>query len=143
MLEDVRAQLMETIETETAVKIFTARNLPQASAAERLERQAAIQIALRCAADIPLEVMRLCARGLKEAEKVAEHSVRAASADVQLGIALLHAAFDGARSSLEAKLGSLTDMQYIRFVVEEIANLSEDAAAAAQAARAALQVPAA
>jgi len=142
-LEDVRAQMIETIETETAVKIFTARNLPQASAAERLERQAAIQIALRAAADVPLEVMRLCVRGLREAEKVARHSVRAASADVQLGIALLHAAFSGARSSLEAKLSSLTDTQYIRSVVNEIASLSEEAATAAQAAKDALHVPAA
>lgn len=46
-LTDVQEQLMETIETETAVKIFAARNLPQASAAQRSERQAAIQIAFR------------------------------------------------------------------------------------------------
>ena len=30
-LTDVQQQLIETIETETAVKLFTARNLPQAS----------------------------------------------------------------------------------------------------------------
>jgi len=143
LLSDVQTQLLETIETETAVKIFTARNLPQATASERLERQAVIQIALRAAADVPLEVMRLCARGLRAAEKVAAHSVRAASADVQLGIALLHAAVNGARSSLEAKLGSLTDTQYIGSMVDEIASLSEEAATAAQAAKEALQVPAA
>lgn len=143
VLEDVRAQLLETMETETAVRIFTARNLPQANSAERLERQVAIQIALRAAADVPLEVMRLCVRGLKEAEKLAAHSVRAASADVQLGIALLCAAFDGARSTLEAKLGSLTDTQFTRSVIDEIASLSEEAATAAQAAKDALQVPAA
>ena len=70
-LSDVQEQLIETIETETAVRIFAARNMPQASAAQRVERQAALQIALRAAADVPLEVMRLCARGLKHAETVA------------------------------------------------------------------------
>jgi hypothetical protein len=86
------------------VRIFAARNMPQASAAQRVERQAALQIALRAAADVPLEVMRLCARGLKHAETVAAHSSRAALSDAQLGVALLHAAFNGARSSLEGKI---------------------------------------
>src|SRR6187431_2507492 len=52
-----RTQLIETIETETAVKLFTARNMPQASETQRSERQAAIQLALHASADVPLEVM--------------------------------------------------------------------------------------
>jgi len=140
-LSDLQEQLLETIETETAVKIFAARNMPQASAAQRSERQAAIQIALRAAADVPLEVMRLCARGLKQAETVAAHCSRAASADVQLAVALLHAAFSGTRSNLEAKISSLTDTQYITSVVDEIARLTEDATSATRAAESLLRVP--
>jgi hypothetical protein len=45
--------------------------------------------------DVPLEVMRLCARGLELAATVAAHSARPASADVQLGVTLLQAGFDG------------------------------------------------
>jgi formiminotetrahydrofolate cyclodeaminase len=56
-LTSLQQELIETIETETAVKLFTARNMPQASATQRSERQAAIQLALRAAADVPLEVM--------------------------------------------------------------------------------------
>ena len=85
-LSDVQEQLMEAVETETAVKVFAARNMPHASAAQRSERQAAIQIALQAAADVPLEVLRLCARGLRQAETVAVHSSRAASADAQLAV---------------------------------------------------------
>ena len=140
-LSDVQEQLIETIETETAVKIFAARNLPQASETQRTERQAAIELALRAAADVPLEVMRLCARGLKYAETVAAHSARAASADVQLGVALLHAAFSGARANLEGKLTSLTDTPYITSIVDEIARLSEETTAAMRAAESFLQVP--
>jgi hypothetical protein len=97
----VQRQLIETIETETAVKLFTARSMPQASDAQRSERLAAIQLALRASADVPLEVMRLCAQGLDLATTIAKHGARAASADVQLGVALLQAGFDGARSNLE------------------------------------------
>jgi formiminotetrahydrofolate cyclodeaminase len=49
-LSGVQEQLMEAIETETAVKIFAARNMPQTSERQRTERQAAIQLALRAAA---------------------------------------------------------------------------------------------
>lgn len=140
-LSEVQEQLIETMETETAVKIFAARSMPQASETQRTERQAAIQLALRAAADVPIEVMRLCARGLRLAETVAAHTSRAASADVQLGVALLHAAFSGARSNLEGKLSSLTDAPYITSIVDEIARLSEEAAAATHAAESFLQVP--
>ena len=140
-LSDVQEQLIETIGTETAVKIFAARNMPQASEAQRADRQAAIQLALRAAADVPLEVMRLAARGLKLGESVAAHCARAASADVQLGVALLHAAFSGARGNLEGKLSSLTDAPYLTFVVDELARLSDETTTAMRAAESFLQVP--
>ena len=62
-LSSLQEQLLETIETETVVKIYAARNMPQASATQRTEREAAIQLALRAAADVPLEVMRVCNLG--------------------------------------------------------------------------------
>jgi formiminotetrahydrofolate cyclodeaminase len=133
-LTSVRQQLMETIETETAVKLFTARNMPQASEAQRSERLAAIQLALRAAADVPLEVMRLCAQGLALAVTVAAHGARAASADLQLGVALLQAGFDGARSSLEGKLTSFTDPAYVASAVDEIGRLTGETIASTRAA---------
>jgi formiminotetrahydrofolate cyclodeaminase len=139
-LTDVQQQLIETIETETAVKLFTARHMPQASDAQRSERQAAIQLALRASADVPLEVMRLCTRGLQLAATVAAHSARPASADVQLGIALLQAGCDGSRSNLEGKLSSFSDAAYVTSVVDEIARLSGVAIAATRAAESVLKV---
>ena len=125
-LTSVQQQLIETIETETAVKLFSARSMPHASDAQRSERLAAIQLALRASADVPLEVMRLCAQGLELAATVAAHGARAAAADVQLGVALLQAGFDGARSNLEAKLSSFTDAGYVTSVADEIVHLTDD-----------------
>ena len=125
-LTSVQRQLIETIETETAVKLFSARSMPHASDAQRSERLAAIQLALRASADVPLEVMRLCAQGLELAATVAAHGARAAAADVQLGVALLQAGFDGARSNLEAKLSSFTDAGYVTSVADEIVHLTDD-----------------
>jgi formiminotetrahydrofolate cyclodeaminase len=140
-LTDVRQQLIETIETDTAVKLFTARNMPGASAAQRSERKDAIQLALRASADVPLEVMRLCARGLELAAIVAGHGARAASADVQLGAALLQAGFDGARCNLEGKLSSFIDAAYVTSIVDEIGRLTGETIASRRAAESLLKAP--
>jgi formiminotetrahydrofolate cyclodeaminase len=140
-LADVQHQLIETIETETAVKIFAARNMPRASEAQRVERQAAIELALQAAADVPVEVMRLCASGLKHAETVARHCSRAASSEVQLAIALLRIGFEGARSNLELKLSSLTNVGHTEVVVDEMARLTAEATRSANDAESLIQPP--
>jgi formiminotetrahydrofolate cyclodeaminase len=129
------------METETTVRIFAARNMPQSSETQRHERQAALQLALRAAAEVPLEVMRLCGRGLKYAATVARYSSHVASADVQLAIGLLETAFHGARTNLEAKLGIVADAGYVMEVINEIARLTEEAGASARAAQSHLQIP--
>ena len=140
-LGDVQDQLLETVETDTAVKIFAARNLPQASEPQRAERRAAIQFALRASADVPLEVMRLSARALTHAQSVAAHASRAASSDVQFAVGLLRTAFEGARLNLEAKLSSLIDAPYITSVVDEIARLSEEVSAVIHSTEGLMRVP--
>jgi methenyltetrahydrofolate cyclohydrolase len=140
-LGDVQEQLIETIETETVVKLFAARHMPQGSQTQRSKREAAIQLALRAAADVPLEVIRLCALGLKHAQTVAASSCRAAGSEVELAVALLRGGLTGARSNLEARLSSLTDVVYTKAVVEEIAQLSEEATTAARAAESSVKVP--
>jgi methenyltetrahydrofolate cyclohydrolase len=140
-LVELQEQLIETIETETAVKLFAARNMPQASQAQRAKREGAIQIALRAAADVPLEVIRLCALGLGHAQAVAASSCRAAGGEVELAVALLRVGLSGARSNLEARLSSLTDVVYTKAIVEEIAHLSEEATTAARAAELSVQAP--
>ncbi len=87
-LTRVQQELLETMETETVVRIQAARNLPQGSATHRTERDAAIQLALRVAADVPLEVLRLCGLGLTHAALVAEHGSRAAANEVRLAVTL-------------------------------------------------------
>lgn len=140
-LGGLQQQLMETVETETAVKLFAARNMPQANDLQRSERQAAIQLALRASADVPLGVMRLCARGLELAATVGSHGARAASADAQLSVALLQAGFDGARSNLESTLSRFADARYVTSIVDEIARLSDATTAARRAVASFFEAP--
>ena len=138
-LSSVQEQLMETIEVETAVKVFAARSMPQGTKTERRARQTAIQFALRAAADVPLEVMRLCAAGLNHAKTVAQCGTQAASAEVGLGLALLFAAFDGVRLYLESRIPSLTDAGYVTAVVDEMSRLNGEATTAVSVGRSSLR----
>jgi methenyltetrahydrofolate cyclohydrolase len=113
--------------------------MPQADQTQRSKREAAIQLALRAAADVPLEVIRLCALGLKHARVIAASSSRAAGGEVELAVALLRVGLNGARSNLEARLSSLTDVVYAKAVVDEIARLSDEATIAARAAESSVQ----
>jgi len=134
-------ELLETVETETAVRLFAARNMPQTSKLERADRERAIQLALRAAADVPLEIMRLCERALRHAHTVSDRSPRAASTEVELGVMLIDTAFNAARSILEAKLPILTDTVHVTSIADEIARLSHDAAVAVAAARSSVELP--
>jgi formiminotetrahydrofolate cyclodeaminase len=140
-LSDIHEQLFDMIETESAIKVLAARNMPQASHAQRVQREAALQLALRTAADIPLEVMRLGALGLEHAQTIAEHACRAASREVELAVALLRVGFSGARANLESRLSSLTDVVYTGGVVDEIVRLADASATAARGAELFLQAP--
>lgn len=140
-LTGLRQQLIETIETETAVRLFTAHNMPQASVAQRSDRQEAIQLALRASAEVPMEVMRLCAQGLELAAIVAAHGARAALADMQLGVALFQAGFAGAQANLEGKLSSFIDAAYIASVMDEIARLTSETTTSTRAAESMLKAP--
>lgn len=137
----IQEELLETVETDTAVKLFAARNMPQASTAERVKRESAIQFALRAAAEVPLEVIRLCGSALQRAKTVAGRSPRAASTEMELAVALLEAALNAARSNLEAKLPILSDGVHVASIAEEVAGLSHDAAVAAEGARSSMKPP--
>ncbi|HEU5255103.1 MAG TPA: hypothetical protein VFU28_03885, partial [Vicinamibacterales bacterium] len=59
--------------------------------------------------------------------------------DVQLGIALLQAGFDGARSNLERKLSSFTNAAYVTSVADETVRLTGETTASTRAAESLLK----
>src|SRR4029453_1006181 len=62
-LLNVQRQLAARIDVETTGRLIAAREMIQSNDMQRSAREAAIQVALRAAADVPLEVMRLSALG--------------------------------------------------------------------------------
>jgi formiminotetrahydrofolate cyclodeaminase len=118
-------QLADAIDADTAAynAVVAAYKLPKTTDQEKAARSEAIQRALRGATEVPLQVMRLSARGLAAAAIVAAHGNPSASSDVGVATALLRAGLEGARLNVEVNLGSIKDEGYKRAVADEVGRL--------------------
>ena len=141
-LASIEAQLVAAIDDDAAAfrDVIAARKHPRESEAERALRTAAIQRALRHATDVPLGIMRLSAEALTEAHALAPRVHRATAADATVAVLLLRAGFEGARATVDANLGGLTDAEYTAKARNEGSRLSEQAARGVEEAERLLRV---
>jgi len=135
----LQRRLLDAIDEQTVAALLTARRLPQSTERKRAEREAAIQVALRTAADVPLEVMRVAVHSLRQAEIIVARGSRPAVPDTALAVALLREGLIGARTSLEQKVPTLADETYTNAILDEMAHLSEAGLRAAETIAAVLQ----
>lgn len=118
--------------------VVAAYRLPKASDDEKAARKAAVQGALRGAAEVPLDVMRACQAGLTAAIDVARHGNPFASSDVGVALELLGAGLRGAALNVHANLGSIDDAGWVAGVRTEVEKLEAAAPLLAADTRAAL-----
>ena len=132
-LSRIEERLIDAMDADAAAYMYViaAQRAPKDTEAERGLRSAAIQVALRGATEVPLSIMRLCASALFEATEVAARARRSAVGDIAVAVTLLRAAIEGARLTIDANLGALTDAGYIKTVREEFRTLAERAESAA------------
>jgi methenyltetrahydrofolate cyclohydrolase len=137
----IRTRLTDAIDDDAGAydTVVAAYKLPKASADEQAARKAAIQLALRAATDVPLEVMRTAAMAIGHAKTIAANGHRAAASDVGVATALLRAGLRGAALNIEINAGSVSDQAYVDGVRAESARLSESAARTADEAEALLR----
>jgi formiminotetrahydrofolate cyclodeaminase len=114
-LADVRRQLADAIDADSTAydQVIAAYKLPRVSADEQQARKTAIGRALRAATEVPLDVVRLSASALAEAEPIARCGHRGALSDVGVAIALLRAGCQGARLNVETNLDGIRDDAYV------------------------------
>ena len=118
--------------------MFAARNMPQAS--RRNGRNAKRdQIALRAAADVRWKSTSVCTR--LTMPRPWRHQLSCRRRDGELAVALLRVGLTGARSNLEARLSTLTDVVYTKRSLRKVAHLTEKAMTAARAAEVSVQAP--
>ena len=118
--------------------VVAAYRLPKATDEEKAVRKAAVQSALRGAAEVPLDVMRACQAGLTAAIDVARHGNPSASSDVGVALELLTAGLRGAALNVHANLGSIDERGWVDGVRSEVEKLEAAAPLLAADARTAL-----
>jgi len=126
-LARIEERLIDAIDADAVAYryVITAQRQPGDTEAERGLRTASVQLALRGATEVPLSIMRLCSSALYEATEVAAHARRSTVGDIGVAMALLRAAAEGARLTIEANLGALTDASYVNTIREEFRTMAE------------------
>ena len=141
-LQRIEERLIDAIDADAVAYryVITAQRQPQDTQAEQGVRTAAIQLALRGATEVPLSVMRLCSSALYEATEIAARSRRSTVGDIGVAMALLRAAAEGARLTIDANLGAIKDDAYVKTVREEFQMMTERGEMAAAEAERLLRV---
>ena len=111
-------------DVEAFKKVSAAYRLPRADEAQKAARSAAIQSALRLAAEVPLDTARLCVEVLEVAEQAVPVLNQAVISDVLVGALLAQAALRGAAINVEINLASMTDAAAVAQHANELARLS-------------------
>ena len=125
--EAARANLLRLADDDaTAYAAFgAARKMPRDTEIEQRDREAATQTAARQASDIPLAVVRECARMMLALEAMAGRSNVNASSDLEVGARLATAAAHGAAANVLINLPSVGDDRYAGVTTSEVTDLLE------------------
>lgn len=116
--------------------VVAAYRMPKGSPEEQDQRRVAIQKALRVAAEVPLNAMRLCQAGLTAGMDVARRGNPAAASDVGVAFELLTAGLRGAALNVRANLASLADAAQAEAFRQELSRLERSSAELVEQGRA-------
>jgi formiminotetrahydrofolate cyclodeaminase len=125
------------VDSEAYNRVSAAYGLPKDTPEQKATRTQAIQIGLRAAAEIPLQVALACVEVLALAGPAAEEGNVNAASDAKVAALMAAAGFEGAAANVAINLASITDSKYredTEKVLEELrAKASEHAKAVYQA----------
>lgn len=112
--EALRKELPQLLEADTQVysKVMAAYRLPRKSAEEKEAREAAMQAALKEAADIPLAIAERCARVVELALPAAQMGNAWAVSDAGAGALLAEACMNAVLLNVYINLASIKDSDY-------------------------------
>ena len=130
-------RLLELVnrDSEAYEQVMAAYRLPKASDAEKAERSARIQDALRAAIDAPLDVVRTSAGALEHGTSVAALGNPNAASDAGVALELLGAAVRGAGLNVQINLASIKDARYAEDVRDQLSTQLRECEAAIESAR--------
>ena len=109
--QQLKDELLFLVDEDTAAfnKVMDAFGLPKESAEEKAARSAAIQLANKYAAEIPLRVMETALKSYQILAEMAEKGNPASISDVGVGLLATRACIDGAAMNVRINLAGLKD----------------------------------
>lgn len=129
--EALRRELPQLLEADAAGygKVMAAYRLPRKTDEQKQARQAAIQLALVEAVEVPLQIADRCAQVLKLALPAAELGNRWAISDAAAGALLAEASLRAALLNVYVNMASITDRAYVDSLRSKVAELTQDSEA--------------
>jgi glutamate formiminotransferase/formiminotetrahydrofolate cyclodeaminase len=124
--QQLKDELLFLVDEDTAAfnKVMDAFALPKESADEKAARSAAIQLANKYAAEIPLRVMETAFKSYQLLAEMAEKGNPASISDVGVGLLALRACIDGAALNVRINLTGLKDEKVRSALQEKVRGIS-------------------
>ncbi len=95
------------------MRLTQARKLPRGSDEEKAKRTAAVQVALRGAAEVPLQIAEACAAAMQLCRPIAEIGNKNALSDAGVAVLMAEAGLRGAALNVLINLGLIKDAAYV------------------------------
>ena len=113
--EALRARLIDMMQADVDVfdKVMAAYGMSRDSDAEKAQRTAAIQNALKQATDVPLACAELCAEAIDLCRPVAEKGNLNVISDAGVAVLAAHAALRSAALNVYINIGSIRDEEFV------------------------------
>ena len=124
--EALRLELPRLLEADTQVygKVMATYRLPRKTAEEKEARKAALQLALREAATVPLTIAERCSQIVDLALPAAEMGNRWAVSDAGVGVLFAQACMEGALLNVYINLASIDDQAFVEETRERIEEIT-------------------
>jgi formiminotetrahydrofolate cyclodeaminase len=128
--EALRRELPQLLEADTQVysRVMAAYRLPRKSDEEKAAREAAMQEALKEAAQVPLTIAERCSQVVDLALPAAEMGNQWAVSDAGVGVLVAEAAMRAALLNVTINLASIKDAGFVEEVEARIAAFTADKA---------------
>jgi len=119
--EKTRSELSGLVDRDTDAfnQVMNAFKMPKATEQEKKARSAAIQIAFRTAAEVPLEVARHCCSLLDSAVSISQKSNPNTASDLGVSAQCAYAGMIGALMNVDINTPSIADAEFVAGINDE------------------------
>ena len=109
--DEITKRLLELVAKDAEVfePLSKAYSLPKSTPEDLAKKEEVMAVVLKDACEVPLEIMKTCARGLDLMEEFAEKGSRIALSDAGVGATLLKSALQGASLNIYINTKSMKD----------------------------------